>query len=241
MYITAINKTTLLDYPNHLASTLFLQGCNFLCPFCHNRELIAPANTCADQNNIQGTILSTLRKRRHLIEGVCITGGEPTLHKDLEGLLHQIKALGLKVKLDTNGSNPKMLSRLLDNQLLDHVAMDIKNSPSEYERTCGCSIDIDAIASSLKLLAKYRRLDFSYELRTTLISEFHTYAQLEAITQWISTLGVAPSTPWYLQKYVYSPMQINPTVYHCIEKETLTPWLESLSQIHPTLSLRGYE
>lgn len=240
MYITAINKTTLLDYPNHLASTLFLQGCNFLCPFCHNRDLIPLDKACPKAGDMTDAILPILTKRRHLIEGVCITGGEPTLHKDLPDLIRQIKKLGLKVKLDTNGSNPKLLAHLLNEQLLDYVAMDIKNTPSEYSRTCGTRVDMSKIEASLGLLTQHMSPRFSYELRTTVLDPLHTYAQLESIARWLSSQDIPNTVVWYLQEYVYSPMQVTPTPYTSIKKETLTTWLASLLHIHPSTHLRGY-
>jgi pyruvate formate lyase activating enzyme len=241
MVITAMTKTTLLDYPNHLASTLFLQGCNFLCPFCHNKDLIASAGTMPAADNILDTVLPTLKKRRHLIEGVCITGGEPTLQKDLPQLIRSIKELGLKVKLDTNGSNPSMLAELLDEGLLNYLAMDIKNSATAYDLTCGKSVLIQSIESSLYHLINYKDPNFSFELRTTILQELHTLSTLNQTAEWLVELGLSSSTPWYLQEYVYSPMQMVPTPFTAIKKETLTDWLESLQHIHPSILLRGYD
>ena len=240
MFISAMTKTTLLDYPNHLASTLFLQGCNFLCPFCHNKDLIPPAGTISADDNILDTVLPTLKKRRHLIEGVCITGGEPTLQKDLPQLIRSIKELGLKVKLDTNGSNPSMLADLLDEGLLDYLAMDIKNSAAAYETTCGKSVPIQSIEASLYHLINHSDPNFSFELRTTILQELHTLSTLIQTAEWLVNLGLPPSTAWYLQEYVYSPMQLLATPFTAIKKETLTDWLESLLHIHPSIFLRGY-
>ena len=237
MNITAITKTTLLDFPNHIASTLFLQGCNFLCPFCHNKELI-PINST---NNIADSIIPILRKRSHLIEGVCITGGEPTLQTDLPDLIRSIKAIGLKVKLDTNGSNPKMLATLLQENLLDYVAIDFKNSMSAYPETSGKSLDLNAIILSLHHLTHYMDNHFSFELRTTLLKEFHSLERLSQMAEEFLALGISKDTPWYLQQYVYSPMQITPIQFTPIEKETLALWLESLKNIHPSIYLRGYD
>ena len=141
MLILGLNKTTLLDYPEHVAATIFTGGCNFRCPFCHNRELVF-ARESIDAGLItpysEEEILSFLRKRRGILTGVCVTGGEPTLQPDLPAFLSRIKDLGLLVKLDTNGFRPDILHRLLDDKLIDYCAIDIKNSPDKYAGQLAC-------------------------------------------------------------------------------------------------------
>ena len=131
--ISGLQKLTLLDYPEHTACTLFVPGCNFRCPFCHNSELVSGAVDIYDESEI----FAFLEKRRGVLEGVCVTGGEPTLYSDLDRLLGKIKELGYLVKLDTNGYAPDALERLYAQGLLDYVAMDIKNAPERYAETAG--------------------------------------------------------------------------------------------------------
>ena len=134
MNITGLQKMTLLDFPGRIACTVFLQRCNFRCPFCHNSDLLGPSDESAIAVE---ELLSFLKKRKGMLDGVCITGGEPTVQRDLPDLLRDIKALGYPVKLDTNGSNPAMLKALVGEGLVDYVAMDIKNSREAYAHTAG--------------------------------------------------------------------------------------------------------
>lgn len=135
MLISGLNKTTLLDYPGRVAATVFTGGCNFRCPFCHNAGLVL--RPLSQESYTEDEVFSFLTKRRGILTGVCITGGEPTIQQDLPDFVRRIKALGLQVKLDTNGSHPQMLSELIREDLLDYVAMDIKNSPQRYLQTIG--------------------------------------------------------------------------------------------------------
>ncbi len=176
MEISGFNKLTLLDYPGYLAAIIFTQGCNFQCPFCQNSTLI--------DNKIKGTIteqevLEYLEKRKNVLDGLCISGGEPLLQRGLESFIRKVKDLGYKVKLDTNGSNPDKLKKLLDNNLLDYVAMDIKNDFNNYDKICGLNkINIDKIKESMKLLVGSK---VKYEFRTTLIKEYHNVDSVKEI------------------------------------------------------------
>ncbi len=169
MKIYGLQKMTLLDFPGHVACTVFLNACDFRCPFCHNFELAcgtAPAVMEEEE------LLDFLRKRRGLLDGVAITGGEPTLHRDLPALLEKIRALGYPVKLDTNGGHPEILEELLSKNLVQYAAMDIKNSPEKYALTAGVAhIDLTPIRRSISLLMN---ADADYEFRTTVVKEFHT-------------------------------------------------------------------
>ena len=136
MQIAGLQKLTLLDFPGRLACTVFLPGCNLRCPFCHNASLVLPREDSPPGMSI-AEFLDFLRKRKNRLQGVCITGGEPTLHPDLPDLLRQIHLLGYEVKLDTNGTHPEALRHILQENLVDYVAMDIKNSPQRYAETCG--------------------------------------------------------------------------------------------------------
>lgn len=189
MVILGFQKTTLLDYPEHLAATIFLGGCNFDCPFCHNSSIIHPPFT---QNPFsEEEVLSYLKKRSHILEGACITGGEPTLCQDLPAFCEKIKETGLKIKLDTNGSNPEMLKELYKNHLIDYVAMDIKSSKENYLTACGlckknddASMDMlwDKITSSIHfLIHETDERFFSYEFRTTVVNPLHKEADFADI------------------------------------------------------------
>jgi len=180
MNIQGLQKMTLLDYPGRVACTVFLGGCDFRCPFCHNFELVAgPLPAAVDEEEL----FAFLKKRQGLLDGVAITGGEPCLRKDLPEFIERIRALGYPVKLDTNGNHPDMLARLLDAGLVDYVAMDIKNSPLKYARTVGLrSIDLQAISESIALLM---RGSIECEFRTTVVHELHDDGDFEEIGRWI--------------------------------------------------------
>jgi pyruvate formate lyase activating enzyme len=168
MKLHGLQKMTLLDFPGHVACTVFLGGCDFRCPFCHNFELIdGTAEPIMDESEL----FSFLESRKGLIDGVAITGGEPCLHKDLPEFIRKIREIGYPVKLDTNGYHPEMLKSIIDEGLVEYVAMDIKNSEEKYEITCGIDlIDMDKIKESISVLINS---GVEYEFRTTVIKEFH--------------------------------------------------------------------
>ena len=195
MYIAGIQKTTLLDYPGLVASTIFTFGCNMRCPFCHNMNIvenIQDSNPPARINDED--VLHFLNKRYGVIEGVCITGGEPTLQTDLKDFIAKIKTIGLKIKLDTNGTNPQILKELVNENLIDYVAMDIKASIDKYGLVCGNpNIDIDPIIESINFLIDSA---VDSEFRTTLISEFHTKDDIISIGKLIKG-----AKRYYLQSF----------------------------------------
>ena len=179
--IYGLQKMTLLDYPGHVACTVFLNACNFRCPYCHNFELVT-----GDAPPVMETeeLYAFLGKRRGLLDGVAITGGEPCLHPELPELICGIRALGFRVKLDTNGCYPAMLRRLLEEGLVDYVAMDIKNSPARYAATVGLeTADIAPVRESVDLL---RHSGIDYEFRTTVVDELHDEKDFAEIGAWIS-------------------------------------------------------
>ena len=181
MLLRGLQKTTLLDFPGNVACTVFTGGCNFRCPFCHNASLIT--NLPGDEHLSEENFFDFLQKRRGLTDGVCITGGEPLLQKDILPFITRIKELGYLVKLDTNGSYPDALRALLEAGLLDYVAMDIKNAKSAYLMTAGTDRDIlPEIEKSISLLKKG---SVPYEFRTTVIREFHTEERMREIGMWI--------------------------------------------------------
>ena len=167
MVILGLQKTTLLDYPGKVASTIFTAGCNFRCPYCHNSELVIPPADAIAYSNKE--LFEHLAAKKKILDGVCITGGEPTIHKDLPDFIKQIKDLGLLVKLDSNGTNPDMLDSLIANHLVDYIAMDIKNSKAKYnEIACMKNFDLSPIEQSVEIL-KENNID--YEFRTTIMKD----------------------------------------------------------------------
>ncbi|MBO7708941.1 MAG: anaerobic ribonucleoside-triphosphate reductase activating protein [Lachnospiraceae bacterium] len=184
MKIYGLQKMTLLDYPGHVACTVFLGGCDFRCPFCHNYELACgKAEAVMDDQEL----MQFLGKRTGLLDGVAFTGGEPLLAAGLPDLIRAVREKGFRIKLDTNGYHPEKLRRMLEEGLVDYVAMDIKNSPGKYALTCGIRdagrLDISRITESIRLLMSSPT---DYEFRTTVVRELHEAADFEEIGQMIS-------------------------------------------------------
>lgn len=247
MLICGFNKTTLLDYPEHVAATVFLGGCNFRCPFCQNRELLLnPADFAAFTDE---EVLSHLKKRRSMLSGVCISGGEPTIYRQkLPDFLTQIKELGLLIKLDTNGTNPVLLRRLYNDRLIDYVAMDIKTGPSDYFRVAGLSEVENSIftASGQNLLENVKESvdflmhetdssHFTYEFRTTVVRELHNEASFKEIGEWIQG-----ASRYYLQSYKDSENVLCPG-FHAYSKEELEVFADLLRPMIPSVALRGVD
>ena len=182
MVLGGLQKLTLLDYPGEIAATVFVNGCNFRCPFCHNASLVLPSKL--GEGIDEAEFFDFLDSRRGRLSAVCVSGGEPTLYPDLPEFLSKIRERGYLIKLDTNGYRPEVLSSLISAGLIDYVAMDIKNSPESYARTVGRSdFDITPVMRSLEIL---RSGELPYELRTTVVRELHTEADIIAIGRWIS-------------------------------------------------------
>ena len=181
MLIGGFQKLTLLDFPGKVACILFTPGCNFRCPFCHNGGLVSHVDPSAFLT--EGEVLSYLKKRAGLLDGIVVTGGEPLLQQGLEDFLSQVKSMGYAVKLDTNGSFPDRLKAIVEAGLADYVAMDIKNSPEKYPLTAGCeSVSMEAINESIRYLLSGK---VDYEFRTTVTAELHTPKDIEAIARQI--------------------------------------------------------
>jgi len=179
--IGGIQKMTLLDFPEKVAATVFLQGCNFRCPFCHNASLVTHIG---DDYNSPEEVLRFLEKRKGLLDGVCISGGEPLMAPDIGDFIKDIRNLGFAVKVDTNGSFPHRLSALIENSLVDYVAMDVKNCPERYAETVGIpDFDLTPIGESISLLLS-GKIDF--EFRTTVTAELHTPEGVAKIAEWIA-------------------------------------------------------
>ena len=196
--ICGLQKMTLLDFPCKIACTVFLGGCNFRCPFCHNSELFMgkPEKLMEDEE-----FFAFLKSRRGLLDGVCVSGGEPTLYKDLPEFMARIKELGFLVKLDTNGYRPQVLKALVEKKLVDYVAMDVKNSPAMYAQTVGMeTMDLTQIEESLRFLIGG---NVPYELRTTLVKPLHDDASIQDMGVWLGALapGKKPGK-LFLQSFV---------------------------------------
>ena len=232
--IAGLQKMTLLDYPGKVACTVFLAGCNFRCPFCHNAELFGkptqPLMTLEE-------FLRFLKGRKGLLDAVCVSGGEPTLDPELEDLLREIKALGFAVKLDTNGSRPAVLKHLVAEGLVDYVAMDVKNSPKKYSETVGLrDVDLQAVEESLRFLLTDT---VAYELRTTLVQQLHDGDSLEETGKWLCALA-CPRKPrqWFLQSFVDRDTVVFSGL-SAPEEAQVSAWRERLLPYAETVTIRG--
>lgn len=179
MFFAGFQKLTLLDYPEKVACILFTMGCNFRCPFCHNASLVRAEEK---PQITEEEVLAFLKKRKGVMDGVCISGGEPLLYEELGDFIRKVKSLGYSVKLDTNGSFPERLKSLVREGLVDYVAMDIKNSFDNYDKTTGIKTDLNNIKESIDFLMSGA---VRYEFRTTLVKELHTYENMESIGKMI--------------------------------------------------------
>ena len=230
--IAGLQKMTLLDYPGKVACTVFLQGCNYRCPFCHNSELLGGGEPFMTEE----AFFAFLDSRRGLLDGVAVTGGEPTLTPNLREFLKGIKERGFSVKLDTNGSRPAVLKALVGEGLVDHVAMDVKNSPRLYDRTAGAQVKLSDIEESLRFLMEDT---VSYELRTTLVLPLHEAASVEEMGKWLSGLvpGKKPRQ-LFLQSFV-DRETVAFSGLSAPEEDTVLQWADTLSQYIEKIGIRG--
>lgn len=226
MNIAGVQKVTLLDYPGKVACEIFTQGCNFECPFCQNSSLIPITNTGEFSEE---EIFEYLNLRKNILDGVVITGGEPTVQKDLKGFIKKIKDLGLLVKLDTNGGNPKVLQELINEDLVDYVAMDIKNIFNKYNITAGKKINLDNIKKSIEIL-KASKID--YEFRTTIIKEMHSLDDI------ISICKLVGDAKYYLQNFEDSENVLNHSL-HGFSREELLFIDKYLKDLFPNVEIRA--
>ncbi len=232
MNIAGLQKMTLLDFPGRVACTVFLSGCNFRCPFCHNSGLLGRAEPLMADSQL----LDFLKKRQGLLDGVCITGGEPTLEPELPGLLRGIRELGYPVKLDTNGSRPEVLKALVAQGLVQYVAMDIKNSPSRYGLTAGCrEPDLTAVEESIRFLLAGA---VDCELRTTVVSPLHDAAAMEEMGKWLCSLGEKPRR-FFLQNYVNRDTVLHPQNLQSFSPEGLRALQAALAPHVQHCAIRG--
>lgn len=231
MQIYGLNKTTLLDFPEHVAATVFTGGCNFCCPFCHNKDLVLQPQEYPRIDEEE--VFAFLKKRRGVLSGVCITGGEPTLQKDLPGFIKKVKELGYLVKLDTNGYRPDVLKGLLHDGLLDYVAMDIKNSKKRYPETAGKdNLDVARIEKSAELLMTG---SIPYEFRTTVTKQLHDEHAFAEIGEWLSGADA-----YFLQAYRDSENVIE-RKFSSYKKEELEAFAEILKKTIHRVEMRGLE
>ena len=230
MEFSGLEKLSLLDFDDNITATLFSAGCNMRCPFCHNSSLVldplkAPKIPWSE-------IMEFLEKRKNVLDAVCVSGGEATLMPDLLDKLADIKSLGYKIKLDTNGTNPDVLKDLYDNKLINFVAMDIKNSEEVYSTTCGCNvININKIKQSINLIINSK---IPYEFRTTLVKEFHTTDSINGIGKLING-----AEKLYIQKFIDRDGVIQKGL-HAISKEEALKFKTILNKYVKICEMRGY-
>lgn len=225
MKIGGLQKLTLLDFPGYVACTVFLQGCNFRCPFCHNTPLLVGTPELPVEE-----LLSFLKKRQGLLDGVAVTGGEPLLSPQIPELLKQIKDLGYAVKLDSNGSFPDRLRSLIDGGLVDYVAMDIKNSREKYDLTAGAGGWLSRIEESVDLLKEGR---VPYEFRTTVVAQLHRSEDFRSIGKWLQG-----AQQYFLQSYVDSG-DILTQGLSAASKDEMEHYLAIAREYIPQTQLRG--
>ena len=213
MIIAGLQKMTLTDFPENVACILFLKGCNFRCPYCQNSELI---DYKIDDNYIlKEEVFDFLKKRQGVLDGVVISGGEPTVNKDLPKLIKEIRDLRFKIKLDTNGTNPQMLKELLEDGLIDYVAMDIKNVPRKYLETAGLSEKnqqiLENVQKSIDILKKSK---INHEFRTTIMKKYHNIEDLEEINKLIGK-----DEKYFIQNFEDSEYVLDHNIEPFSEKE----------------------
>ena len=229
MRIQGLQKLTLLDYPEHTACTLFAVGCNFRCPFCHNASLVIDIPEKAEISEEE--FFAFLQKRIGILDGVCVSGGEPLLQQGIESFIKKIKDMGFAVKLDTNGSFPDKLIHLVESGLVDYVAMDIKNSPETYAFTVGTErVDMDAVRKSVAYLKEGY---VPFEFRTTVVKHYHSKETFEEIGKWI-----AGTEKYFLQNFVDSGDLIGKNTRGCSEEE-MKEFLSVVKKYIPSAKLRG--
>lgn len=229
--IGGLQKLTLLDFPGKVSAMVFTIGCNMRCPFCHNYELVKDADKIKDLVDPQ-EVIDYLKKRKGVLDGIVITGGEPTLQRGLKDFIKTIKEeTGLLVKLDSNGLNPSILKELIDEKLVDYVAMDIKNDFTNYGEITGiANLPVDRLKESIKILEEGK---VNYEFRTTVIKDFHTLERLKNIVGFIKE-----DSNYFLQQFIISDNVPNKELKYYTEEELINIG-EELKTIHPNLKIRG--
>ena len=229
MRIQGLQKLTLLDYPEHTACTVFTSGCNFRCPFCHNASLVV--DIPKESEISEEEFFAFLQKRIGILDGVCVSGGEPLLQPDIERFIKKIKDMGFAVKLDTNGSFPDKLIQLVEEGLVDYVAMDIKNSPETYAFTAGTeTLDIVSVKKSVSYLKEGH---VPFEFRTTVVKHYHSKESFEEIGKWLEG-----TEKYFLQNFVDSGDLIGKNTRGCSVEE-MKEFLMTVKKYIPSAKLRG--
>lgn len=228
MIIAGFQKMTLIDFPGKIATTVFVQGCNFRCHFCHNPALIHGQNNSVISEE---DFFLFLKKRKGLLDGVCITGGEPTIYSDLFDFIEKIRSFGFFVKLDSNGTDPSVLEEVINRKIVDYIAMDIKHCIHKYAEAIGTNVDANDIRKSIQLLLQER---VDYEFRTTVVPGIHTYDDFEIIAQ-----EIRGAKRYFLQKYRESKV-LNPEYLHKISRKPLDLYLikKSIQSNFGTVGIR---
>ena len=230
MLISGIQKLSLVDYPGKVCCVIFTQGCNLKCPFCHNSGLIK--NTNNSEFNILD-LYDFFEKRVGLIDGVCISGGEPTLQKDIKQFILSIKKYGYLIKLDTNGTNPDILRYLIESNIVDYVAMDVKNSFDKYSMTCGQpNVYLPNIKKSINYL---KSCNIDYEFRTTVLKDYHTEQDMVRLAK-----ELKGCKNYYIQKFVKSDNIIDNRCEE-LDHDTLFKYLQIVRQYIPNAEIRGID
>ena len=231
MRIAGIQKLTLLDYPGKVACTVFLSGCNLRCPYCHNPGLVLPERGNESEMPV-AEVEAFLARRKGTLDGVCVTGGEPTLQPELPAFLEKLRCLGFAIKLDTNGTNPEMLKVLMHDGILDYVAMDIKNSPERYRETCGGADVLSKVQESAGLLLNGAT---GFEFRTTVCKPLHTERDMAQIGRWLKG-----AKRYFLQAFVDSGDLVSGGV-QAHTRDELTRLRQTVLPYIPNTQLRGEE
>lgn len=224
MNIAGFQKLTLIDYPGHLATTVFTVGCSFRCPFCHNPELVDRGSWNIEQDSKKKEFFKFLKTRIGKLDGVCITGGEPTIQPDIIDFIKKVKKLGYKVKLDTNGTRPDVVRKIIREKLVDFIAMDIKNHPGKYNKTTATKGDIDRIKLSVELI---RNSGIDYEFRTTVVPGLHVEEDFKKIAKWLKG-----AKSYWLQRYRQSKI-LDPTLPSRVIKDKTLDLEKILESITP--------
>ena len=231
MLLKGLQKLTLLDFPSKMACTVFSGGCNFRCPFCHNASLVIGSRLLESPTLPEEEFFSFLEKRKNILEGVCVSGGEPTLSPDILSFLYNIKKLGFLVKLDTNGSMPNVIADAVSEGLVDYIAMDIKNSKESYSKTVGIeNYDVSNIAESAELIM---RCGVDYEFRTTLVRELHTEDDIISIGKWLTG-----AQRYFLQTFLDSG-DLLAEGFSSYDKNETEHLLSLLKEYIPNAQIRG--
>ena len=229
MNVQGFQKMTLLDFPGRVAATVFTGGCNLRCPFCHNAGLVRTPNA---SKSMEDEVFAYLARRRGILDGICITGGEPLLQPGLEAFVRRVKAMGYLVKLDTNGALPKQLKALLATGLIDYVAMDVKSSPEGYALATGSGIDPAVFAESMEII---KQSGVAHEFRTTAVKGIHTVADFEAIGRWIGA-----GERYFIQGFVDSHNLIG-TGCEAFSADETEALLAAVKPYIPEAQIRGTE